>query len=172
MFYTAVFVVYAGNISTANILMLIFCLYLLISVKYLVSIISIFAALNNTFIVNISILFTFMFLKIRILFHNIPISFTFMFHDIWIQIKFTRWIYDWRQGYAQSRVFIFTLSTFPLKLLAHINFFLVLFLPFVRWNKMRINYKVLLNWLKKTRLHQPSKKHERLLHFNNWPKVA
>ena len=82
MFYTAVFVVYAGNISTANILMLIFCLYLLISVKYLVSIISIFAALNDTFIVNISILFTFMFLKIRILFHNIPISFTFMFHDI------------------------------------------------------------------------------------------
>ena len=116
--------------------------------KYLVSIISIFAALNHKCLVNISILFTLMFLEIRILFHNIPISFTFMFHDIRIQIIFTRWICGWRQGYAQS-IYLDALKTplFPMKLLAHINFFWALFLPFVRWNKTPINYKVLLNWL-------------------------
>ena len=88
------------------------------------------------------------FLKIRILFHNILISFTFMFHDIRIQIIFIRWIYGWRQGHAQS-IYLDTLkiSFFPMKLLAHINFFSALFLPFVRWSKTPINYKVLPNWL-------------------------
>ena len=103
-FYTAVFVI--------CLLIIFWCLYFVsseLSVKYLVSIISIFAALNHTCLVNISILFTFMFLKIRILFHNIPVSFTFMFHDIRIQIFFTRWIYGWRQGYGQS-IYLDTLS--------------------------------------------------------------
>ena len=102
--YSAVFVIY--------LLLIFWCLYFVsreLSVKYLVSIISIIAAFNHTCLINIISLFTFMFLRIQILFHNIPVLFTFMFHDIWIQITLTRWIYGWRQGYAQSRVFILTL---------------------------------------------------------------
>ena len=116
-----------------------------------------FRCTYHTFLVYISIIFTFMFLKIRILFRNILVLFTLVFHDIQIQIIFTRWIYGWSQGCAQS-IYLDTLkiSFFPMKLLAHINFFLALFLPIGRWNKTPINYKVLLNWLANQKSKTPS----------------